>query len=467
MILKKVILLMALFILALPMSVFAASPTDVLRGQLFISPNKKVGNLQYMTDNNTSTVTYWGANETVYYEFPDPINMTSGSVISLTASYTTPIVLKDINGTVLYSVNASNGTYPLPAKNGVKRIEIQGKYLSDYGGTSISDFKVFSVPPNPDAAKFVINNLNNVITNSSSISLSWDEISSEYFKSYNVYKDGEFVSSVTTNSFIFTGLEMSKTYVFKVTPVDTDNKEYSGASLSVLMPEPDLVPPSKPVGLTSIPDVYTSILKWTLGTETDLAGYEIYVDSKRVNGSLVMTNSYTLNGLKPETEYSYYIVAVDASGNRSPLSNSVTFKTLAISLPPESAPVLTGVVGNGSASLSWSPVKYAESYNVYQDDEKIIETDATRLNLKKLTNGQNYEFYVTAENAQGVSPNSNVLAVTPSDKFVPDISLGYSLKDVATGVTSWFSSYWLILAFCIAIPLSFYIANRMKGLFSN
>lgn len=49
---------------------------------------------------------------------------------------------------------------------------------------------------------------------------------------------------------------------------------------------------------------------------------------------------------------------------------------------------------------------------------------------------------------------------------MPTIDLDYSLADVATSTSSWFSSLWLILAFSIAIPLAFFIAHRVKGLFA-
>lgn len=48
---------------------------------------------------------------------------------------------------------------------------------------------------------------------------------------------------------------------------------------------------------------------------------------------------------------------------------------------------------------------------------------------------------------------------------IPTINLTYSLADVATAVSNWFSSFWLILAFAVAIPLAFMIAGRVKGLF--
>ncbi|WP_179290992.1 hypothetical protein [Shouchella clausii] len=48
---------------------------------------------------------------------------------------------------------------------------------------------------------------------------------------------------------------------------------------------------------------------------------------------------------------------------------------------------------------------------------------------------------------------------------IPTISLNYDLADVATSITNWFSSFWLIVAFAVAIPLAFLIANRLKSLF--
>ena len=47
---------------------------------------------------------------------------------------------------------------------------------------------------------------------------------------------------------------------------------------------------------------------------------------------------------------------------------------------------------------------------------------------------------------------------------IPAINLTYDLADVATAVSNWFSAYWLIIAFAVAIPLAFLIASRVKGL---
>ncbi|MEK3837931.1 hypothetical protein [Paenibacillus sp. FSL R7-0128] len=50
---------------------------------------------------------------------------------------------------------------------------------------------------------------------------------------------------------------------------------------------------------------------------------------------------------------------------------------------------------------------------------------------------------------------------------IPAVTLTYSLADVATGVTNWFSGYWLMTAFAIAIPLTFFIIQQIKGVFMN
>lgn len=48
---------------------------------------------------------------------------------------------------------------------------------------------------------------------------------------------------------------------------------------------------------------------------------------------------------------------------------------------------------------------------------------------------------------------------------IPTISLDYDLADVATAVGNWFSSFWLIVAFAVAIPVAFMVAVRVKNLF--
>ena len=49
---------------------------------------------------------------------------------------------------------------------------------------------------------------------------------------------------------------------------------------------------------------------------------------------------------------------------------------------------------------------------------------------------------------------------------IPTINLDYDLADVSTAVSNWFGSFWLIVAFAVAIPVAFMVANRVKDLFN-
>ena len=49
--------------------------------------------------------------------------------------------------------------------------------------------------------------------------------------------------------------------------------------------------------------------------------------------------------------------------------------------------------------------------------------------------------------------------------IIPTVTLTYNLADVASGIGSWFASFWGILAFAIAIPMAFLVARNIKSLF--
>ncbi|AGE81730.1 MULTISPECIES: hypothetical protein [Bacillus] len=50
---------------------------------------------------------------------------------------------------------------------------------------------------------------------------------------------------------------------------------------------------------------------------------------------------------------------------------------------------------------------------------------------------------------------------------MPKITLTYNLADVANGLTNWLGAYWPIIAFSVAIPLTFLVAFNTKDLFTR
>lgn len=85
--------------------------------------------------------------------------------------------------------------------------------------------------------------------------------------------------------------------------------------------------PSVPTGVTVTSVTSDSIsLSWNPSTDNvGIAGYEIYQDGNLI-GNAVNT-SYTVNALSANTTYSFAIVALDTSGNRSDFSNTVSATT--------------------------------------------------------------------------------------------------------------------------------------------
>ncbi|MNC20243.1 Exochitinase 1 precursor [compost metagenome] len=169
--------------------------------------------------------------------------------------------------------------------------------------------------------------------------------------------------------------------------------------------------------------------------------------------------------LDADKDYSLQIVAVDTSGNVSEKSGKTNFRTrslLSAPLTPEglvASPFFEGV------TLSWLPSTGASEYSIYSDGHFLVKTNSTFIKFSGLENGQSYSYQVMASNDIGDSALSASVFVVPQDNLPVDVSLGYDLSDLAKGTSNWFASTWPILAFCVSIPLGFYVGNRIKGLF--
>ncbi|MNC57235.1 Exochitinase 1 precursor [compost metagenome] len=143
------------------------------------------------------------------------------------------------------------------------------------------------------------------------------------------------------------------------------------------------------------------------------------------------------------------------------------FRTLTLKTIPATPSSLNANAFYKGANLSWLPSSSAEEYIIYMDGEQLFKTANTSAKVTNLVNGADYDFAVSASNDIGESDLSNTVTVTPTDSSPVDVTLGYSLKDISDGTANMFSAEWLLLAFCIAIPLSFYISNRIKGLINS
>jgi beta-glucanase (GH16 family) len=84
----------------------------------------------------------------------------------------------------------------------------------------------------------------------------------------------------------------------------------------------DTTPPSAPTSVVASGGDAQVTLGWSANAESDLAGYRVYRNGVRVGSPT--TTSFTDSGLSNGTSYTYYVTAVDTSGNESAHSATVS-----------------------------------------------------------------------------------------------------------------------------------------------
>lgn len=125
------------------------------------------------------------------------------------------------------------------------------------------------------------------------------------------------------NSFNDNDLDYDTTYNYMFKSVDFTGNVSNGSSLTVkTMPEIDEIAPLSPVGVDVVNGNASLFLSWSASPESDVVGYNVYVDGVKRNGSPVAGNSFRMTNLVNGQEYSLQVSAVDTSGNESELTQT-------------------------------------------------------------------------------------------------------------------------------------------------
>jgi chitodextrinase len=128
-------------------------------------------------------------------------------------------------------------------------------------------------------------------------------------------------ATVTTTSYVFSGLTCGTTYQLGVAARDaagnfSPTSTVSGATAAC--PSGDTTPPTVPAGfaVTALGS-FAVATTWTASTDPDsgVAGYQLSVDGQPV--ATTTSTAYTFSGLTPATQYTLAVDAFDASGNHS------------------------------------------------------------------------------------------------------------------------------------------------------
>lgn len=273
------------------------------------------------------------------------------------------------------------------------------------------------------------------------------------------------------NNFVLTDLTPNTEYTFTFITVGLSGKESKGIVVKVKTLEeldPSKIPPSNVKALTVKNISYDSVeISWVNSNDDDLASVNIYVDGVLYE-NIPLTSNHIVKGLESNTTYVIGVALVDYDGNVSGIVPvTVTTHNEPDNIPPDAPKNVNTQSGNSSLFVTWDKNKETDlaGYNVYLNGEKINDKliKAEHFTITNLENGIEYEVQVSAVDYSGnESLLSEIAFGIPDSSLLPHFKINYTLQDVSNGVSNLFSQYWLIIAFAASIPLSFYIASRIK-----
>ncbi|MDP4144966.1 MAG: right-handed parallel beta-helix repeat-containing protein, partial [Bacillota bacterium] len=171
----------------------------------------------------------------------------------------------------------------------------------------------------------------------------------------------------------------------------------------------DTSPPTAPTNLTAAAPTDSSVnLSWTAATDdVGVTEYDIYADTTFL-AAVKGAASYNLTGLKPNTTYNLSVIAKDATGNQSSVSNVVQVETLIDATKPTIPTNLTVTNRTDSTiSLSWTAatdnVGIVE-YDIYNNGTNFIgsvDGATTSYNVIGLSPNTAYNYTIVAKDAEG------------------------------------------------------------------
>ena len=203
----------------------------------------------------------------------------------------------------------------------VKAADADGNLSIDSNAVSVTTLTNDTTPPSAPV-------LSNSLTGITSTFLSWtiatDNIA---VVSYDVYRNGVFLTNRTTTTYLVSGLTASTAYTFFVRAKDAAGNVSSNSNVvNVTTQAPDVIPPTPPTLSASLTTSNSTVLSWSGATDnTSVTAYDVYQGATLIGTTGLST--FNVTGLAPLTTYSFTVKAKDEAGNISVSSNVVSITT--------------------------------------------------------------------------------------------------------------------------------------------
>ncbi|GBF76157.1 hypothetical protein PA598K_04605 [Paenibacillus sp. 598K] len=255
------------------------------------------------------------------------------------------------------------------------------------------------------------------------VSLSWTAAADDTgVAAYKVYQGEEELATLPGDAGSYTAalLTPETAYTFRVEAGDAaGNWSASGptTTATTLAAPDDDEAPTWPEGsaLTASEITASSVtLSWT-AAEDDLGvtGYTLYQGEEELATVSGLTLTYTVDGLTPETTYTYRVEAGDVGGNWTTDGPSVEATTapapvIDAEAPtwPEGSALAATDVSTTALTLSWTEAADdtgVTSYTIYNGSQTVatVAGDVTTYRVSGLAQGTSYTFTVQAGDAAG------------------------------------------------------------------
>lgn len=198
---------------------------------------------------------------------------------------------------------------------------INNKNWMPDGSSSGGDTQAPSAPTNLTATG----------TTTTTISLSWNASSDDIgVSSYTVYRNGTKEGTTSNTSYKVSSLSPGTTYRFAVKAHDAAGNTSSASPALEATTEKsnDTQAPTAPTSLKVTTITTTSIaLTWSAASDNvAVTDYHVFKNGTKA-AATGGTTSYTVTGLSPNTEYTFAVAALDAAGNSSSKSTTITATT--------------------------------------------------------------------------------------------------------------------------------------------
>ena len=210
-----------------------------------------------------------------------------------------------------------------------------------FANIKMEEVVIHYIPKKPAALLYSVNK-------DSSVTLNWTQPEGKAeVVGYNIYRDDSLIGTTVETAYTDETATSLGNFTYYVSAFDTENYTSENSDTVTV----DNLSPVAPVLMIDSVGETSASLTWECSDNVGVESYDIYRNDEFITS--VTTNSYTDSTLEEGTSYTYYVIAYDASGNKSDKSNTITINTGI----DETQPIISSISPSNGKYSGTLPIK--------------------------------------------------------------------------------------------------------------